>query len=748
VRLPRHPALDGARALLGRLDPLVFALWAAAWTLASALAFYGSMAKQTGGIWSAPLDDVFIHFDYARSTARGYPFQWVEGNGYSSGNTSLTYPFALAIGWGLGFRDLELMRWAAIVAACSTFGMLLVARGFFLRAAEGHAPRHRTTFRVGSYLLPPVLLGVGVLAWSLWSGMEVAFFLGTWALALAAFFALEDAPARRVARASWVLGAAGVLLVTTRPEAATTMLAFGVFAAAAHRGRRLGTLLRVGAPPALALILQSITNRLLTGESSANGAIVKLALNNPFLTREEKLDDYLFNLKYSVLRNVEYHFADAPAWGVILPALAALALAVPQTRRHAALLWTQIAGWLLMVAMNGQVRWQNERYLQPAVAWLLVAAVLGAVGLARRAGRPSAPVVLVLGALAAQGVAVALRPPGTNPTLQLSWLVAALAGLACVALFWTWPARTVLVAAALFLAHRHQEPKMRDQKWFFGRASRNIYDQHVSTGRWLAAQKVRRVLVGDAGAILYASDRPGLDIIGLGGYHELPFARAGVQGLPATLELVERMSPAERPDVFAIYPSWWGVLPLWFASAELGRFAAPGNVICGGYEDVVYQADWHLLGTGELPRSVPWTGLVDAVDVADLVSEKRHGYVFPTPAGGWTDMRILEDPHAPGVDVWDGGRRLSPGRSERFVLRGLRAGKPATLVVRTVAEEPSHVRVRVDGRDVAALDVKPTSGWLEVQATLPAPSVAPEISVELANDGPQDFFDAHVWVTQ
>jgi hypothetical protein len=747
VRLPRHPAFDGARALLGRVDPLAFAVWAAAWTLTSALAFYGSMAKQTGGIWSAPLDDVFIHFDYARSTARGYPFEWVEGNGYSSGNTSLNYPFVLAVGWGLGFRDLELMRWAAIVAACSTFGMLLVARRFFLRAAKGRR-RHEAAFRAGSYLMPPVLLGVGVLAWSLWSGMEVAFFLGTWAIALVAFFALEDAREQRVARAGWVLGAAGVLLVTTRPEAATTVAAFGVFAAMARRGRRFGTLLRVGTPAATALVIQALANRALTGESAANGAIVKLALNNPFLTREEKLDDYLFNLKYSVLRNVEYHFADAPAWGVLLPALAALAIAVPSTRRYAALLWAQIAGWLLMVAMNGQVRWQNERYLQPAVAWLLIAAALGAVGLARRVGRPSAPFVLVLGALVAQGVAVALRPPGTNPSLQLSWLVACFVGLACVALLWSWPARVAVVAAALFLAHRHQEPKMRDQRWFFGRASRNIYDQHVSTGRWLAAQKVRRVLVGDAGAILYASDRPGLDIIGLGGYHDFPFARAGVQGLAATLELVERMSPGERPDVMAIYPSWWGVLPLWFASGELARFAAPGNVICGGYEDVVYQADWHLLGTGELPRSVPAKSIVDAVDVADLVSEERHGYRFPTPAGGWTDMRILEDAHAPGVDVWDGGRRLSPGRAERFTLRGLRPGRDATLVVRTVAEERSRVRVRIGGREVTTLEVTPAPGWVELQATIAGQSVTPELSVELANDGPQDFFDAHVWVTQ
>src|SRR5690606_6552882 len=55
-----------------------------------ALLFYGQMKLQLGyaqtyasgdfssgaASWSAPLDDVFIHFDFARATARGYPLQW------------------------------------------------------------------------------------------------------------------------------------------------------------------------------------------------------------------------------------------------------------------------------------------------------------------------------------------------------------------------------------------------------------------------------------------------------------------------------------------------------------------------------------------------------------------------------------------------------------------------------------------------------------------------------------------------
>ena len=65
----------------------------------------------------------------------------------------------------------------------------------------------------------------------------------------------------------------------------------------------------LGLPAVFLLALQAIANRLLTGELSANGAIVKLALNNPYMTGEEKFADWVFNVKYASLRNLDYHFA-------------------------------------------------------------------------------------------------------------------------------------------------------------------------------------------------------------------------------------------------------------------------------------------------------------------------------------------------------------------------------------------------------------------------------------------------------
>lgn len=248
---------------------------------------------------------------------------------------------------------------------------------------------------------------------------------------------------------------------------------------------------------------------------------------------------------------------------------------------------------------------------------------------------------------------------------------------------------------------------------------------------------------------MYASGRPGLDIIGLGGYHALPFARAGVQGLTATIELMEHLEPEDLPDLLAIYPSWWGILPTWFGRGVVARVPAVGNVICGGYEDVVYLADWHLLRTGEMTRSVP-PGLTvrDSVDVADLVSEAAHAYRFAAPASGFTELKVLPDPVVPSMDVLDGGRELKPGTTESMRLSGLTAGQDAALVLRSAPVDAATIHVRVNGEVLPEVLLEHRDGWAEPVVSIPARLVRASLEVEITNDGPGDFVDYHAWAAQ
>lgn len=681
------------------LEPAAYGLLAGLLTLVVAAKFYGSLRLQTlhalhwaspghfeelttrrFGPWSAPLDDVFIHFDFARSIARGFPFEWIPGNGYSSGGTSLLYPFVLAIGYLGGFRELLLMEWAAIVACVCTFATLLGARRL---AAD--LPR------ACAFLIPFGFLSVGALDWSLFSGMEVALLMALWTGAYLVYEeirAVSGPNARRQQRLlAGVLGLVCALVTATRPEAITSVAVLLVASAyavvraddAAGPRRDWRAILRaalpvlvLGAVPSLAVLsAHALANLYFTGETAAAGAIVKLEAHHPYLTPEQVREAWWFHLKYQVLRVTHYHFADQPVYGWIVWILAAVALGDRRARRPALILWASTVLWIALVATNGQVRWQNERYTMPAVAWLLLAASLGAGTLLTWAWERRSSV---------RGAAIAA------------------VGVGLIALFAV-----------------HQQPRFRDQVWFFGRAARNILDQHITAGtrlRFEVDPPPKRVLVGDAGAIPYVSDLPALDIIGLGGFRNLPFARATRHHVAAGIELIERLTPADRPDVLAIYPGWWGELPLWFGT-KMGEVPVRGNVICGGASKVLYRANWKPLeGSG-----VPFTlrsneQVVDSVDPADLVSERQHRYRLQG-SPGYVTMKLLPRPGTQ-QPLWDGGRIVGAGATETFRLSGLVPGRPARLIVRVAPTEPFAFDVSIDGEPAGTVRVTPNGGWQEV----------------------------------
>jgi len=713
--------LGRVRPLVRRLEmlaPALYVLAAAVGTLHVAARFYASVRLQTlysdswtapetfrhgaraFGPWSAPLDDVFIHFDFARSAAHGHPFEWVAGNGYSSGSTSLLYPFVLATGYAVGFQKLDLMLWAGIVACVSVFALLLGVRRAFDRLPEWTP-----------FLAVPALLGVGALSWALFSGMEIAFFLALWVGAFLAWDTLVDTAPRERERAplglALALGAWGALLTATRPEAAVIVALFATTSAWAARRRgakiAVGVLVLSALPGALVVVASAVANLLLTGETAAAGAIAKLELYHPFLTGLEKVERWWFYFTYQVLRVTQEHLESIPAIGWLVWVLALAALFFEETRRRAACLWGCILAWTMTVALNGQVRWQNERYSMPAVAWLLVAAALGVgVVLTRAFRKPRDPRVLAL-------------------------------------------ASVTLVGLPLFVWQA--EPNFRFQAWYFGRGARNIYDQHVTLGRVLGHSAAREstVLLGDAGAIPYMSEGPALDIIGLGGYKHLPFARATRAHVGSAIELIEHLAPHDRPALLAIYPSWWDELPLWFGT-RLFEVPARGNVICGAPSVVVYRAAWDSLLGSNRPFRVPEGASVTAeFDWADVMSEASARYERAPALDGRVAMKILPDPRDGTRGIFDAGRNSPEGTREWFTLSGVQPGRSLTLVFRVAPVVDRVVPVAIDGKPVGSLKLVRTDGWLEVPLEVP-PATRSSIRVELGASGERVLF--HVWAVQ
>jgi hypothetical protein len=696
------------------LESALFAFYAGVWVILVACLFYGSLRYQlflsavrpdpylSANDWSAPLDDVFIHFDFARSIARGHPFEWSRGNGYSSGGTSLLYPFVLALGYPLGFRGGHIMQFAAVVACTCTFAALLGGRRLF-----------RSLPKWTSYFAPPLFLGVGALDWSLMSGMEVAFFLAIWALSFVAWDDVVEAsktPGGVEAARALSLGMANGLLVATRPESLVIAAVFAVSAVLPLRSsrRKSAAVVALSLGPALLVTVgQAVANKILTGDFSAAGALVKLELHDPRLTARDVWDAWQFHVRYQVVRVTGYHVADGLLLGSVLWALAALPLLFERTRRIGVVLWSQALAWVMVVALNGQVRWQNERYTMPALAWLLLSAAVG------------------VGAALSHDFSGYRRPRATR-RVAYALVFACLGGLAL-----------------------GQVSRMRDQVWFFGRASRNIRDQHLKVARKIRHElpRSKRVLVGDAGAIPYESDQSALDVVGLGGYRRLPFARAGRVGIGASLELIERIPPSDRPDLLAIYPGWWGEFPLWFGR-PLSGVSVRGNVICGGLTKMLYEARWQALDVGAQPVSPMSQGevRVDDVDFGDLISEAAHSYRL-TGAEGFVAMKILPHPGRPAVDLWDAGRVVPPGASLDFALLGLGRGRAARLVVRTAPSQPASLIFRVGNSPTERRDIEPADAWHELSVDVSSSEVSDSIPVNVKAER-SEVVVYHAWVLE
>ncbi len=463
------------------------------------------------------------------------------------------------------------------------------------------------------------------------------------------------------------------------------------------------------------------------GDWSAAGALVKLELNHPHLSAEQVWDSWLFHLKYQTLRATDYHLS-ALDWkigetsvsaGWLVWVCAAVALVGRRTRRYAVLLWLSSLVWVATVALNGQVRWQNERYTMPAVTWLLLAAILGWAQLL---------------SAAFEQWRLHRSPLQQRRTQERSLRQRALPLVA---------SSLGLLSLVTFLVG--QQPRYRDQLWFFGRAARNIYDQHVQTGERLRDTPATRVMVGDAGAIPYVSDLPALDLIGLGGLTGFPFARSTRTGLAAALELLERMTPSARPDVMAIYPSWWGDLPLWFGE-PLFDVQVRGNVICGGVSKAVYRTNWGFFDGSAVPLNGP-AGREPAfeVDFADMISEGVADVRFEGTSG-YVGMKIL--PRGAGSQdyVWDGGRILPPRASTAFTLRELTPNQTLHIVVRVAQAQPAVLTVQVNGKRLP-VELEATAHWNEVHFAIPADSVTSALPLVMTAEGASVTL-YHLWGAQ
>jgi hypothetical protein len=558
-------------------------------TLALAIVTTSAILDRTGGAPAAPLDDAFIHFQYARSFAELTPLVYSPGAAATPGATSLIWPLFFAPFQALGMRG-ESIIWLAWLLGWVALGALAHET---MRLAEG------ITRRDTAVAAAAMVLGFGGYAWFAASAMEVVPL--AWLLMRVARRAAEwgesDLGANRARRAELAL--LGLLAPLLRPEAALATLiaalALGLFPRGA---RRVGALV-----PLAGLLLPSAVNWVLTGQATSTTALVKWLPFSPYHQGGAlfaAVGDNLELLFGTLLDGRLWSAAFVPrggrylAWAA-LPALLALAFVRRVTWRGG--LTLAIALGMLVPATYDSFLWNRLRYLWPfAAAWFVALAAL-----ADGAG-------LVL---------ARLRP--------------------------RWAPLRLVIAGVFVGAFATHLPYAIDDVALSADAIRR---QQASLGRWAAAELPEQALIGvnDTGAIAYFSGRRIFDVVGLTTRGE---ARYWAAGAGSRFEHYERLEPAERPTHFIVYEEWFALPPL---LGELMTERVVDATILGGRRMVAHLADYGVLGSGALPASAPGATLIDELDVADLESEAAHGYQLfsATQADnllgeGWHGERAIAD---------------------------------------------------------------------------------------------------------
>lgn len=642
-----------AKAVIERAFPWVLVAFLAWASIAAVL-------SRTEGEPSVPLDDAYIHFQFARAFANLTPFEYTPGSPPAAGATSLLWPALLAPAFWLGVTDVGVIWWAWLLGFLS-LGLV---------AIETRALAERLLSPLVALAASLTVLCFGGLTWLAASGMEAVPFAWLWLRSfrrLAEWFETERGSVlrSRVKLELLLLSAAAPLM---RPEGAVASLcvalAFGLSGVRSERFWSLAALVGGGLP--------ALASRLGAGSFSSTTSKVKWLLNNPYLDAGEIAQQIVYNtrLLFGTLFNGEIWSASVvPSGGALfavcaLPALALLAYRRRCYARGAAALVAALG--ILIPATYDTFLWNRLRYLWPfAPAWFIA-----------------------LGALSDLiGDAVERHKPhlGELRTLLGGALIGAFAAKLSFAI-----------------------DDLAESAWA-------IREQQTSLGRWARSHLPEDAIIGlnDTGAIAYFSGRRTFDVVGLTTPHE---AEHWVAGAGSRFEHYERLPRSSLPTHFIVYPEWFALDQL------LGPWMTERRVrasILGGEVMVAHRADYSLLSRGEQPLIEQNARLLDRLDVSDLVSEREHSYqLFDATSA---ENRVFQ--HRDRLDAGRAGRRVDrfrlrvePGGT--FMLRAY-AIERTPLVVKFGDQTTVHADVDGFWQEAALRvpgDVASGTVWVEVRA--------------------------------
>jgi hypothetical protein len=629
-----------------------------------------------------PLDDAYIHFQYARALAEGHPFRYNADQPPTSGATSLLYPLLLAIGYRLGFTDEALSWWALGIGALTWLGSAWLI--FRLISAEDE------TASVLALGVAALFAVHGSLAWAFVSGMETGLFI------YAALLTLWQVRAARVRSALM----AGALAALIRPEGAVIGIGAALYLLVAQPPRRTDWLHY--ALPFLASFAQPSLNLALTGALSGSGMQAKSYLYDV----PSDLQRQLAAIWETFARLWQELFTDISLYNTaFIAALALLPIAFSIGRW---LKWRKvslpllIALWLIgLAAITALVEtafWQFKRYQQPLIALLIVLSGYALVAISRVARRAAAHGLLIGLALIA--------------SLNLGrWTQLYAENVREVALSQRALARAVAQLPSEAIVGVHDIGAVR---YLGGRATYDLVG--LTTPDAAAAWRHGPGVTFEQ---MYASAwRPNYFAIYPDARGLSYFVQSGVFG-----------------EVLGAFPSTAPSINV-ASATNSGQFLYRADWTYAAYAAQPMQPSTLVALDG--------FALVDSLNVAHLASERAHDYRwwqafqrfgFPSELHTLTYAACAPpDTRNTTCRATDGGRLLTGG--EQFTVR-TEAGRDLLWIVRVQAQYPLTLRLYAADQLIGVRVVPEIAGrWLEIASLVPRALITSErLTLRVEADG-------------
>ncbi|MHB8624862.1 MAG: hypothetical protein ACYDBJ_00510 [Aggregatilineales bacterium] len=616
-----------------------------------------------------PLDDAYIHFQYARQLANGQPFHYIPGDPTTSGGTSLLYPALLTVGYRLGFQADRLAWWAVFIGALAWIGSAWLM--FRLVTLNERVP-----VRVGAIVALAFTLSGGI-DWAFMSGMETG--LTIFSILLTLWYCARDQ-----FRAAVVAACAAALI---RPEGVVIAAGTALFFILKRRRSALPLALL----PLLAVLVQPLLNLRFTGSIAASGLQAKSYLYNVPFDLEAVISTVLsgfIRIWRELLTGVDIdgvNYGTSLAFILALIAIVGLIVAAIRQRRvEYALVVPILIGFAGMVALLQTAFWHFKRYQQPLIAVLFV--------------------------LAGWGLPIVANELVRGWRRLLTYLLAF--GLLGFSLS-TWPS-----FLDYYFGNVHEIATLQ-----------TAVVQYVTA----TLPPDARVGVHDIGIMAYLGNVLTYDVVGLSTPGEALAWRSGpgaayeqMRNSPIRPDYFAIYPDAAGLNYFTPTDMFRDVLARFSSTHVAHDVASVGN-------EIVTRPDWSKAAFADHPwqpstlTAIQGFDLVDSINVADLQSEAQHSYQwrdanfppgFPTELYEMNTHDCAANTANPICTVIDGGRLLTGGEDMTISTR---PGQDLLWITRVHPHDASTLALSVNGQPFEQRVIPGGFGgsWLEIATLIP-----------------------------